>query len=176
MAWASLVIGVGLFGTGVATFLTHESDPNWYSYARGQGVQPFGAPSDGWAEIHGMFADAAGVLVLLGGAWFIYKVSFEVIRFVLISFVVVLFGHISGAVIRYNAVKLRGRSLEEADTGYAQIFSSDLEFMVTSRLELGATASKLWVGAHVLSVPLLTVGALVALRSIARRDPLASAI
>ena len=176
LANASLVITLGLFVTGIGTFLTHAPDPNWYNYVQGQGVQPFGAPSEGWAEWHGLFADAAFVLVLFGAAWFVYKVSFYVIRFAVLALVVILFGHVSGSVIRFNVVKLQGKPLEEAEDGYVQLFTGDLEYIVTSRFEFGALASQLWVAAHVVTLPIIVAGALLALRTLGRRDPLASAV
>ncbi len=176
LANVALIVTLGLFVTGVGTFCTHAPDPNWYNYVQGQGVQPFGAPSDGWAEWHGLFADAAFVLGLFGSAWFIYKVSFYVIRFSVLSLVVILFGHVTGSVIRYNVVKLQGKTLEQAGDGYWQLFTGDLDYIVTSRFELGTLASQLWVGAHVLTLPIVVGGALVALRTIGRSDPLESAI
>lgn len=176
LANVALVITVGLFVTGIGTFFTHAPDPNWFNHVRGQGVRPFGAPSDGWAEWHGLFADAAFALVLFGSAWFVYRVSFYVIRFSVLALALIVFGHISGSIIRYNVVKLEGRTLEEADRGYLQLFGGDLEYMVTARFEFGAVASQVWVLAHILAMPVVVGGALLALRSVGRSDPLASAV
>lgn len=175
LAWAAVVITAGLFITGIGTFFTHEADPNWYRYARGQGLRPPGQPSDGFAEWHAMFADAAGVLVLLGSAWFVYKISFRVVRFVSASLVLVLSAHASGSVIRFNVVKLEGKSFQEAARGYGQLFGTDLEYIVTARFELGAAASRIWLLAHVLTLPALVVGAYLTLRPVARRATLRAA-
>ena len=176
LANLSLVITIGLLVTGIGTFFAHAPDPNWFNYVEGQGVQPFGAPSEGWAEWHGLFADAAFALVLFGSAWFVYKVSFQVIRFTVLALVLILFGHVSGSIIRYNVVKLQGKTLKEAGDGYWQLFAGDLEFIVTARFEIGAVASQLWVAAHVVALPVVVGAALLALRRVGRSDPLDSAV
>jgi hypothetical protein len=165
-----------LLVTGLGTFFTHEPDPNWFNFVEGQGVQPSSVPSEGWAEWHGLFADAAFVLVLFGSAWFVYKVSFRLVRFSVLAFVLIVAGHISGSAIRYNVVKLQGRTLKEAGEGYTQLFAGELEFIVTARFQIGAIASQLWVIAHVATLPLAVAGALWSLRQIGRSDPFESVI
>ena len=176
LAHLSLVLTLGLFATGIGTFLTHRPDPNWYNYVEGQGVQPFGVPSEGWAAWHGLFADAAFMLVLFGSAWFVYKVSFYVVRFAAAALVVVLFGHVTGSIIRFNVVKLQGKEFEDAGSGYWQLLSGELEYIVTARFEMTAAVTQLWVIAHVLTLPVLVLGALVSLRQVGRFDPLRSAV
>ena len=176
LANLSLLLMLGLFATGVGTFLTHQPDPNWYNYVEGQGVQPFGVPSEGWAAWHGLFADAAFMLVLFGSAWFVYKISFYVVRFAVAALVIVLFGHVTGSIIRFNVVKLQGKEFQEAGEGYWQLLSGDLEYIVTARFEMTAVATQLWVIAHVLTLPVLVLGALVSLRQVGRTDPLRSSV
>jgi len=157
--------------TGIGVFFTHESDPNWFGYLQGRGVQPFSAPSEGWAEAHGLFADLLGITALIGGAWFVARVSFAVFWFVAVTLVVVLSALISGSVIRFNVVKLEGKTFEEAERGYLQVFSRDFEYLVTARFELGPVASAIWVLAHVMAVMVIVVGGWIALRRVARSLP-----
>lgn len=168
LASAGIVSLVGVTLTGVAVFFTHESDPNWFRYGRGAGVEPASQPSTGWAAAHSLFADTLGVVVLIGSAWFIARVSFVVFRFAVVLFVVVLFAHVSGSVIRFNAVQLEGRTLEEAERGYLQVFSGDLEYLVTSRFELGPVAASVWTVAHLLTVIVVVLGAAVSLAGTVR--------
>ena len=75
-----------------------------------------------------------------------------------VALAVTVFGLVSGSVIRFRAVKLEGKSFAEAETGYPQIFGAfgaDLEFVVTSRFEMGATTIRLWTAAHILTIPVL---------------------
>ena len=69
---------------------------------------------------------------------------------------ILVFGLITGSIVRFNAVKLRGRELDEAGQGYAQIvFGSDVEFIVTDRWELGPMAARLWTLGHIATLPIL---------------------
>lgn len=165
-AAATSLAGVTL--TGVVVFFTHESDPNWFRYLRGTGAQPVSQPSTGWSAAHSLFADAFAVVVLIGGAWFIARVSFVVFRFAIVLFVVALFAHVSGSVIRFNVVKLEGKTLEEAERGYLQIFTGEFEYLVTSRFELGPTAASVWAVAHLLTVVVIVIGAGISLAGAVR--------
>ena len=74
----SAVCLAGVTLTGIWQFFAHESDPSWYSYVRGSDAQLLTRPSTRMAEIHGMFGDATALVALLGGAWFAYRVLFDV--------------------------------------------------------------------------------------------------
>ncbi len=153
LAWVSVVCLVGVSVTGIWQFFAHEPDPAWFLYR--PGFQPPSAPSTGMAELHSMFAMATASVALLGGGWLVYKVLYAVPWPVMAALGSAVFGLISGSVIRYNAVKLTGRDLAEAERGYTQIFGGDLEYVVTSRFELGAAAIRVWTVAHLLTVPVL---------------------
>ena len=163
LAGAAAVALVGVTVTGVAVFLIHESDPDWFDYVRGSGIGPASRPSTGWSAAHSFFADAFAVVVLLGGAWFIARVSFGVFRFSVVVFVTTLFAHVSGSVIRFNAVQLEGRALADADRGYLQVFSGEFEYLVTARFELGAFTAALWTATHLATVVILVWGLVISL-------------
>ena len=110
-------------------------------------------------ELHGYFGAAAAVIALVGGEWFAVRVIFDVPRLAVVALGVSAFGLVSGSVIRFNAVKLSGRSYEEADAGYWQLFSDDVEFVVTDRWDLGEAAIRVWTLAHVLTVPVIVLAA-----------------
>lgn len=157
LGWASIICLAGVTGTGVWQFLAHESNPSWFGYVPGLGVRQQTQPSEGVAELHGIFGGAMAVIALVGGAWFAFRVLFDVPRLAVIGLVVSVVGLVTGSVIRFNAVRLSGRSYEQAGSGYAQLFLDDVEFVVTDRWDLGALAIRSWTVAHVLTVPVVVL-------------------
>lgn len=155
LAWASLVSLVGVTLTGLWQFATHETDPQWFGYVSGAEIAS--SSSTGVAELHAFFADAVAVIALFGGAWFAYRVLYDIPRPAVIAVALAVLGQVSGSVMRFNLVKLRGREFEDAGRGYAQIFGGNLEFVVTDRFELGPTAIRLWTIGHIATVPILLV-------------------
>jgi len=154
---ASTVVVVGLTATGGYQFLTHEPDPDWFRYESGTGLNVPSKPSTGAAELHGLFGDVAFVIALFGGAWFAYRIIYRVPKFAAFACLVTLAANITGSVVRFNAVKTEGRSLEQADNGYLQIFTDDIEFVVNARQELESTTIRLLTLGHVASVPVLLI-------------------
>ena len=159
LGWVSIICLAGLTGTGLWQLLAHESNPSWFGHVPGMGVRQQTQPSDGVADLHGIFGAAAAVIALVGGGWFAFRVLFDVPRLAVIGLVVSVVGLVTGSVIRFNAVKLSGRTYEEAGSGYAQLFLNDVEFVVTDRWDLGALAIRSWTVAHVLTVPVLLLAA-----------------
>jgi hypothetical protein len=155
LGWVSFVILAGLIGTGLWQFFAHESDPSWFDHVVGSDARLRPAESSGVAEIHGTFATAGGIVALLGGAWFAYKVAFDIPWLPLLAVVLAVLGSITGSLIRFNAVKLPGRSYEDAGRGYGQLFLNDVEHVVTDKWDLGSTAIRFLTISHVLTVPLL---------------------
>lgn len=155
LAISSVGCLVGVTLTGVWQFFAHQSDPRWYGYVAGRDVQLSSPPSDGIAELHGLFGAAIAVIALVGGAWFAYRVLFDVPRAAVISLGVAIVGLMTGSLIRFNLVQLRGLEYADAGRGYLQLFGRDLEFVVTDRWELGPMAIRLWTVAHVATVPIL---------------------
>lgn len=78
LAGVSIVILAGLVSTGLWQFFTHESDPSWFDHVAGSSSRQQAAPSEGIADLHGVFATAGGVVALLGGAWFAYRDAFNI--------------------------------------------------------------------------------------------------
>ena len=157
LAWLSVISLVGVSLTGVWQFFSHDSNPAWYSYVAGSGGRGNAAPSEGTAELHSQFAATVGVIALIGGAWFAYRVLYDVPWPAVWALLLALIGLVSGSVIRFNIVKLRDREYEEAGRGYAQLFGGDLEFVVTDRFELGPAAIRLWTIGHVATVPIMLI-------------------
>ena len=155
LAWLSIVSLAGVSLTGLWQFFAHDSDPGWYGYVAGSDARGRGVPSTGVAELHSQFATAVAVIALLGGAWFAYRILYDVPWPALFALVVAVIGLVTGSLIRFNVVKLRGRSYEGASRGYAQVFGGDLEYVVTDRWELGPMAIRLWTIVHILTVPIL---------------------
>jgi len=155
LGWLAVACLVGVTFTGVWQFFTHEPNPSWFRYDPANSLSPQSPDSEGMAAAHAFFGAASAVVALLGGAWYAYRVVFDIPRVVVLSLVVTVAGLITGSVIRFNAVKLRGRPIEEAGNGYGQLFANDVEFVITDRADLGATAIRLLTAFHMLTVPLL---------------------
>lgn len=155
LGWVSFVILAGLTGTGLWQFFAHESDPSWFEHVVGSDARLRATPSEGVAELHSIFATAGGIVALLGGAWFAYKIAFDIPWIALLAFVLAVVGSVTGSLIRFNAVKLPGRSYEDAGRGYLQFFVNDVEHIVTDKWDLGSTAIRLLTVSHFLTVPLL---------------------
>jgi hypothetical protein len=170
LAWTSLVILVGLAVTGVYQFITHESEPSWFDHVVGSTVRQQSLPSEGGAELHGLFGTAAGIVALIGGAWFAYKVAFDIPRLAVLAFGLAVIGLVTGSLIRFNAVKLRGREYEDARRGYGQIFTDDVELVVTDKWDFGSTAIRLLTVSHIITVPILLAAAWSASGRIGDRD------
>lgn len=64
-------------------------------------------------------------------------------------------GSFTGSLIRFNAIKLPGQSYQDAGAGYSQLFLGDVDFVVTDRSDLGATAIRVMTLSHVITVPIL---------------------
>ncbi|MGI9596064.1 MAG: hypothetical protein ACR2QK_07890, partial [Acidimicrobiales bacterium] len=103
--------------------------------------------------------DATAIVALIGGAWFAYKVAFGIPPYAVLALVLALVGIVTGSLIRFNVVKLAGRPLDDAGRGYGQLFSNDVEYVVTGNSELGSTAIRLLTIAHIMIVPILVVAA-----------------
>lgn len=156
--WLSVALVIGLTITGLWQFFTLEPEPSWFRYQPDSSVRRAAVPSHGVAAAHGTFADIAAVLALLATAWFAYKILFLIPKLGLFAFVLAVSAHITGALIRFNAVKLEGKDLNEASSGYGQLFSGDLEWVATDRYDFSPFAIRAYVLLHVLTIPVL-VGA-----------------
>lgn len=159
LGWASIVVVVGLAVTGAWQFFTHEPDPDWFRYTTESKLRFSSKPSTGGAELHGLLGDAAFVLALFGGAWFAYKILFRVPKFAVFAAFVAFAANITGSVVRFNAVKIDGRALNQADDGYLQLFASNMDFVVNGRQELGPATARFLTFGHIVTVPVLLIAA-----------------
>lgn len=151
----SIAMLTGLTITGVWQFFVHESDPSWFDHVPGSGSRQQTTSSTGGAAAHAFFSLFAGIVALAGAGWYAYKVSFSVPWLWLLGLGLALFGSITGSLIRFNAIKLPGKTYEEAAAGYSQLFLGDVEFVVTDRWDLGSTAIRLLALSHLATVPIL---------------------
>ncbi len=156
LLWVTVITLVGLMVTGTMLFFGHEPDPNWLDYVAYSDIRPQTSPSTGLEAMHGHFADAAGVIALIGGGWFVYRVVFAVPPVTAIALVVVIVSHVTGALTRFNVVRLDGQVPgDDAQRGYLQVFGADMGVMVTDRWDLGPWAARIVTVSHVIALPLL---------------------
>lgn len=153
----SLVVLVGVTLTGIWQFFAHSPDPDWLErYAtKGTGGNIGTGPTTVAAEIHDAFATAAGLVALVGSAWFAYRIAHRVPAFAIVAIGCTFFGALAGGLVTYGVVKVTGRPLEESGSGYLQVFTRDVEFAVTESGEVGPTAFRLLVLSHIATVPIL---------------------
>lgn len=158
----SITLLVGLAATGIWQFLFYEPDPDWYDYAPGaQMAEPQSQPAVGIAEVHGLLSDVAGVVTLVGASWFAYRIVQRVTALMVVAFCCVTFAALTGAALRFNILRQTGVPIEELSGGYAQLFTTDVEYLVTDRNHWGAGGSgkldtfRIALIAHILSIPVL---------------------
>lgn len=155
LLWATTVTVVGLTVTGTFLFFLHEPDPEWIDYVPYSDLRPPTNPSTGMEALHGHFADAAAIIVLIGGGWLVYRVIHAVPKVVAVSLVVVVATHVTGALTRFNVVHLENQMVDEVRRGYLQIFGGDMWVMVTDRWDFGPWAARIVTVLHVVALPIL---------------------
>ena len=155
LMWATTITVVGLTVTGTFLFFLHEPDPEWVDYVPYSDIRPRTNPSTGMEALHGHFADAAAVIVLIGGGWFVYRVVHAVPKVVAGALVVVIITHVTGALTRFNVVFLEGQTPDDVGRGYLQIFGGDMWVMVTDRWDFGPWAARIVTVLHVIALPFL---------------------
>ena len=156
LLWATAITLVGLTVSGTILFFVHQPDPDWLDYVPYSDIRPQTSPSTGMEAMHGHFADAAAVIALIGGGWFVYRVVYGVPPITAIALVVVIVSHVTGALTRFNVVRLDGQLPgDETQSGYLQIFGADMGVMVTDRWDLGPWAARIVTVSHVVALPLL---------------------
>lgn len=155
LLWATTITVVGLAVTGTYLFFLHEPDPEWIDYVPYSDLRPATNPSRGMEALHGHFADAAAIIVLIGGGWLVYRVIHAVPKVVAGALVAVVITHVTGALTRFNVIRLDGQAPEEVQRGYLQIFGGDMWVMVTDRWDFGPWAARIVTVLHVIVLPLL---------------------
>ena len=146
---------VGLTLTGIWQFFFHESNPDWYGYVPDSGFSVTQQPPTGVAQAHGLFGLGAGIVALIGTAWFAYRIAHRVPMASLIAFGLIVFATFTEAIVRFNLIKIEGQSFEQAGPGYLQLLTNDIEYVVTDAGQTSAAPFVLVVGAHIATVPLL---------------------
>lgn len=155
LAWISCGALVAVTVTGLWQFVAHRPDPAWYDYSPGTDLRPQPSASEGMAAAHAFAADVTTAVALFGGAWFAYKVVFRIPRVLALAVGLAVTNLITGSLIRFNAVKLSGRALDEAGDGYLQLFVNRVEYVVTDKQTFGPLAIRILTLTHVLAVPIL---------------------
>lgn len=164
----SIVLLIGLTATGLWEFFFRESAPAWYSYGPefGGSVQA-GPASAGVSGLHGFLSDAAGVTALLGGTWFSYRVLNRLPAAIVVTVCCVTFAAFGGGALRFNLIRQTGVPIEEISAGYTQLFTSDIDFLVTDRGQWGGASNsfgdspgslgmfRIMLLTHMLTVPIL---------------------
>lgn len=151
----SIFLLVGVTITGVWQFFAHESNPQWFAYQPGNTLVVDPPLPSGMALAHRFFADGAGIVALFGGAWFSYRIAFRVPAALAVAFVCIVFGLLTEALVRYNIIKIAGLTFEDVGPGYSQLFTGDVEYVVTDAREQSRGAFLLVVISHVATIPIL---------------------
>ena len=168
LGFLSVFLLIGLTGTGLWEFFFRESDPAWYEYVPGSEALIRQAPSrPGISELHGLLSDTAGVVTLVGVAWFAYRVIHRIPAAAIVAFCCVTFAAFGGGALSFNLIRQTGVPAEEASAGYAQLFTSDVDFLVTDRGQWGGTGMgtsdgvgslttfRIMLVSHILTIPVL---------------------
>lgn len=163
LGWVVVIVLAGLTITGIWQFFAHESDPAWFGHVAGSSARRPASPSSGVGGLHGTFSTASGIVALLGGGWFAYKVIFDVPWIAVLAVGIVIFGSLTGSTMRFNAVKLEGQPYADAGPGYVQVYGTDIVHVVTDKWDLGPIAIRLLTMSHVVALPALLAIAWVSL-------------
>jgi len=151
----AIIMIVGLSVTGTWQLFAHESNPDWYSYIPDSGFTVTQQPPTGVAQAHGLFGLGAGIVTLLGSAWFAYRVAHRVPLAGLVALVCIVFAAMTEALVRFNIIKFDGRTLEEAGSGYPQLLGGDVEYVVTDAGQTGVVQFLIITAAHIATIPIL---------------------
>lgn len=151
----SIILLVGVTVTGIWQFFAHESNPQWFAYAPDRTLVVEPPLPTGMALAHRFFADGAGIVALFGGAWFSYRIAHRVPVALMVAFVCILFGVFTEALVRFNVIKITGVAFEDVGPGYSQLFTRDVEYVVTDARQQSRGAFLLLFVAHLATIPIL---------------------
>ena len=149
----TMLVGVSL--SGLWQFFAHESDPDWFDYVPDSGFSVNQAPATGMAQVHGLFGLGSGIVALLGSAWFAYRIAHRVPLASLVAFGCILFASLTETLVRFNVLQIPGLALDQVGPGYVQVFTSDLEYVVTDVGQTGAWPFRSIVLSHIATIPVL---------------------
>ncbi len=151
----SITMLVGLTITGIWQFFAHESNPDWFAYVPDTGFAVSQQPPTGVAQVHGLFGLGAGIVALVGSGWFAYRIAYRIPLASLVAFVCIVFAMLTEALVRYNIIKVQGLAFEQVESGYAQLFTNDIAYVVTDVGQAEPSSFRLLVLAHIATVPIL---------------------
>lgn len=167
---SAVLILIGLTITGVAVFIEHQADAGWTRAAeRGLGL-PTEPASTTLEDLHATFGTLGGIVALIGGGLIAIRVLHRVAGVFSTGLVMVVFGAVTGSIIRFNVVE-RSNGFDASAQGYGQFFGGDVVRVFTDRSEFGSATIAAITSAHVATVPIVIIAGLVTLRR-ADRDRL----
>lgn len=149
----TMLVGVSL--SGVWQFFFHESNPDWFEYVPDSGFSVNQEPASGMAQVHGLFGLGSGIVALLGSAWFAYRIAHRVPLASLVAFGCILFATLTETLVRFNVIQIEGLALDQVGQGYTQVFTSDVEYVVTDVGQSSAWAFRVLVVSHIATIPVL---------------------
>jgi len=149
----TMLVGVSL--SGIWQFFFHESNPDWFDYVPDTGFSVNQQPSTGMAQVHGLFSLGCGIVALVGSAWLAYRIAHRIPLATLVAFGCILFAALTESLVRFNIIKISGLTFEQVGPGYAQVFTDDVEYVVTDAGQSSAWAFRSLVVAHIATVPVL---------------------
>lgn len=170
LVWSTVVLVGGLAITGVVQFFVHAPDPKWFDIPPDQVGAAGTATPQPSAELHGMFSTLTGILVLVGGGVFAFRVAERLPRFLVLAFVLVIAGAFTGDLIRFNVIKPDDGPPTER-RGYLQILEGDNEYILTDLRAYSTASFVAMIVLHLSILPLLVVAARRGLRRLDRPDP-----
>lgn len=149
----TMLAGVSL--TGLWQFFAHQSNSDWFDYVPDTGFSVNQQPATGMAQVHGLFGLGCGVVALLGSAWFAYRIAHRVPLAVLIAFGCIVFAMLTESLVRYNIIRIEGLTFDQVGMGYPQVFTGDVDYVVTDVGQTGPWPFRLLVVAHLATIPIL---------------------
>lgn len=151
----SIAMLTGVTVSGTWQFFNHESNPDWYDYVPDTAFSVNQQPATGMAQVHGLFGLGSGIVALVGSAWFAYRIAHRVPLAILVAFGCIVFAALTEALVRFNVIKLEGKTLDQASSGYTQLFTGDVEYVVTDVGQSGVVPFAITLVAHIATIPIL---------------------
>lgn len=148
LAILSLTMLLGIIVTGIWQFFAHESNPDWYAYEPGSNFVVSQPVPSGMAQVHGLFGLGATVVALVGTGWFAYRIAHNMPMLSLVSLICIMFASLTEAAVRFNIIKIEGKTFEEAGPGYGQLFTNDIDYVVTDVGQTGHVVLDRLAGPH----------------------------
>lgn len=152
---ASVTMLFGVTLTGIWQFFAHEPNPEWFEYTPNSGFSVDPEPSTGIAQLHDLFALGCGVVALVGAAWFAYRIAHRLPLAAIVAFTCIVFALLTESLVRFNVIQIEGLRFDQVGPGYAQVFTENVEYVVTDVGQSGPWPFRLLVLAHIATIPIL---------------------